>query len=351
MIRTEELRELTRVRTALFLREPEAMFWVFGFPLVLAAVLGFAFRNTGPAPNRVAVVGADPAPFAERLRGDELLEVEEAFDLEQAMLDLRNGSFDALVLPGDPPELRLDPARPESATARLRLERAFGRALERASDAAGDEPAELFAVDEVEAIGSRYVDFLFPGLIGLNLMGTGMWSIGFAVADLRKRKVLKRLLVTPMRRSSLLASLLLSRLVWLLIELVVLVLFGMWALDVPFRGGLVAFLAVSFVGATAFAGLGLLATARVRTIEGASGMLNLVMMPMWLASGVFFSYERFPELVQPALRLLPLTALNDALRDILLDGEGLAGVAPELAVQAGWGLLAFFLALRLFRWE
>ena len=178
-----------------------------------------------------------------------------------------------------------------------------------------------------------------------------MWSIGFAVADLRRRKVLKRLLVTPMRRSSLLLSLLLARLVWLVAELFVLVAFGILALGVPFRGNPLSFLALSFAGATVFAGLGLLATARARTIEAASGMLNVVMMPMWLASGVFFSYERFPDAVQPLLRLLPLTALNDALRALMLDGASLASILPELGVQAAWGVAAFLAALRIFRWE
>ena len=340
MSRWDELWALTRARTILFLREPEAMFWVFVFPLILAAVLGFAFRSSGPSPVKVGVVGADPQALVERLGSDALLEAEGVFDLDEAMLDLRNGRFDALVLAGDPPEVRLDPARPEAETARLRVERALA------------PPAEApFTVSEVEAVGSRYVDFLFPGLLGLNLMGTGMWSIGFAVADLRKRRVLKRMLVTPMSRASLLASFLLSRLVFLLLELVVLVLFGTLVLDVPFRGGLVAFGLLCVLGATVFSGLGLLAASRVRTIEGASGMLNLVMMPMWLASGVFFSYERFPDAVQPLLRLLPLTALNDGLRALMLDGSGLWDIGPELAIQVVWGGVGFLVALKIFRWE
>ncbi len=339
--RLRELFELTRVRTLLFVREPEAMFWVFGFPLVLAAVLGFAFSSSGPKPSAVALLGEGSAELAERLAGDELLEVVLLEDSEKAALGLRNGRYDALVRPGEPPRVELDPARPESAVARLRIERRLR----------GAPSAELFAVDEVTARGSRYIDFLFPGLLGMNLMGTGMWSIGFAVADLRRRKVLKRMLVTPMRRSSLLLSFLLSRLMWLLAELAILLSFGMLALGVPFRGNALAFLVLAFLGATVFAGLGLLATSRAKTIEAASGMMNLVMMPMWLASGVFFSYERFPAAVQPILRWLPLTALNDGLRKLMLDGGNLASIAAELGVLALWGGLSFFVALRIFRWE
>jgi ABC-type multidrug transport system permease subunit len=348
-----ELWELTRVRTVMLLREPEALFWVFVFPLVLAGVLGFAFQSSGPSPSVVAVTGDAPAGLVDALSGDDLLEVRAVRDEGEALLGLRNGRFDAVVspaapsaagAPAEPPRVRLDPARPEADVARLRIERRLLAADGIATDG-------LTQTEEVEARGSRYVDFLFPGLLGMNLMGTGMWSIGFAVADLRRRKVLKRLLVTPMRRSSLLASFLLSRLVWLFVELLVLVAFGVLALGVPFRGGAVVFLVLAFLGATVFSGLGLLATARVKTLEAASGMLNLVMMPMWLASGVFFSYERFPESVQPALRLLPLTALNDALRAVMLDGGGPAAIASELAILAAWGVVGFLVALKIFRWQ
>jgi len=343
-----ELRELTVVRTKLFLREPEAMFWTFVFPLILAGVLGFAFRSSGPSASIVAVTGAEPEALAERLAGDELLTVEVLVDGEAALDGLRGGRYDAVVSAGDgsdaAPLVRLDPARPEAATARLRIER-------RLLASGGTRVDAIVTAEPVKARGSRYVDWLFPGLLGMNLMGTGMWSIGFAVADLRRRNVLKRLLVTPMRRSSLLASFLLSRLVWLAVELVVLVGFAMLVLGVPFESGAGVFLAVAFLGATVFAGLGLLATARARTIEGASGMLNLVMMPMWLASGVFFSYERFPDAVQPLLRLLPLTALNDALRALMLDGAGVGAIAAPLAVLVAWGVGGFLLALKIFRWQ
>ncbi|MCZ6597702.1 MAG: ABC transporter permease [Planctomycetota bacterium] len=350
--RLEEIRELTRVRTLLFLREPEALFWVFVFPLILAAVLGFAFRDTGAAESRVAVLAASEsdkaaAELVATLEGVEHLEVELVTNREEALLGLRNGSYDVIVHPGEPPTLRLDPTRPPSEAAKLRIE----LALRAGGDPQDGERESLYVVEEVKEKGARYVDFLFPGLLGLNLMGTGMWSVGFAVADMRQRKVLKRMLVTPMRRSSFLLSFFLSRLAFFLLEVIVLVAFGVWVLGVPFRTGLGGFLALCVVGAFIFSGLGLLTTARAKTIEGASGLMNFVMMPMWLASGVFFSYERFPDAIQPLLRVLPLSALNDALRAMMLDGEGLAGIWTELAIQLAWGGIAFFLALRIFRWE
>jgi len=344
MSKIDEILELTRVRVTLFLREPEAVFWTFVFPLILAAVLGFAFRKSEVDPSRVGILeGEGSAVLAQQLEGVENLEIELIASREEAAIAMRKGTLDALLGPGDPPELRYDPNRPEAEITRLRVEQGLGD-----ETAARDREVRLEPAAEV---GSRYIDFLFPGLLGMNLMGTGMFTIGFAVADLRQKKVLKRLLVTPMNRGSFLLSFLLARLVFLGLELAVLVSFGIWILGVPFHGGALAFLAISIIGAFVFSGLGLLSVSRARTIQGASGVLNLVMMPMWLCSGVFFSYERFPEPLHPFLAALPLSALNDALRALLLDGQGLFTLGREALVLVIWGLAAFFAALKIFRWD
>lgn len=344
----DELRqvlELTRVRVLLFWREPEALFWVFAFPLVLAAVLGFAFRSSTVPPSVVAVLdGPGAAELVERLAEVPHLEASLRTDAEAARRELRRGVVDVLVEPGETPRLALDPQRAESETARLRV-------LVGLAALDGDDLERRAEVTPLSERGSRYIDFLFPGLLGMNLMGTGMWSIGFAIAELRQRKLLRRLLVTPMRRSSFLASFFLARLVFLVFELGVLTGFGAFVLGVPFRGSVLAFAGLSVFGALTFSGLGLLAVSRVTTIQGASGMLNFLMMPMWLGSGVFFSYERFPEFLHPLLRLIPLTALVDALRNLMIDGSGLSELGAPFAVLAGWAVLGFAVGLRLFRWE
>ncbi len=349
--RTLELFELTRVRVMLFLREPEAVFWVFVFPIVLAAVLGFAFRRTGIEASRIGVVESeDLQEFVSVLERSEHVELVRYPPGERARgaKDLRRAGIDLLLeapsVAGAPPMIALDPTRSEAEMARLRLE----RAVEQAS---GRTPELALQVTEMTEAGSRYVDFLFPGLLGMNLMGTGIWGIGFASADARRRKFLRRLLVTPMRRSSFLLSFMVSRLVFLVLEVTAFVLVGRWILDVPFASGVLDFALASILGALTFAGLGILVASRVRTIEGVSGLLNLVMMPMWLGSGVFFSYERFPALVQPLLKSLPLTALNDILRALMLDGDALITRGRDLLVLAVWALLSFAVALRIFRWE
>ena len=343
MVRTAELFELTRFRTLAFIRVPEAVFWVFAFPVILAAVLGYAFQSTGQQPSLIALIdGAAGDGLVQRLHDDPNVEVERFADRAAAEVALRGGRVDALLTEphADPPVVRLDPNRPEAQVAKLRVLVALGQL-----------PADAVAVDRVEERGSRYVDFLYPGLIGMNLMSTGLWSLGFAIADMRQRKVLKRLLVTPMRRSSFLGSLVLSRLVFLVAEVSLLTAFGVWALDIPLRASWFTFFGLCTFGAMAFSGLGLLAASRVKTIEGVSGLLNFVMMPMWLGSGVFFSYERFPEALHPALRLLPLTALNDALRATMIDGAGITAIAFELSVLTAWLVLPFALALKIFRWN
>jgi ABC-2 type transport system permease protein len=278
------------------------------------------------------------------LSRDELIEIQRYETWEAARVKLRKAAIDGVIEPTDPPTLHFEPTRPESETARLRALRALALAEEGAADPA-------LTLEPMTEKGSRYIDFLFPGLIGMNLMGTGMWGVGFAIADARRRKFLKRMLVTPMRRSSYMLSFVFSRLVFLAMELALLTTFGAWALGVPFRGDVVSFLVVCVVGAMLFSALGILAASRARTIEGVSGLMNLVMVPMWLGSGVFFSYERFPEAIQPALQLLPLTALNDALRAIMIDGESVMAVPFEMAVMVGWCVLSLVVALKIFRWS
>lgn len=336
--------ELTLVRLREFLREPEALFWSFAFPVLMAVALGVAFRTQDPPPIPVGVLAGEGAgALVERLAADPGLAPRE-IDAAGAERALRNGAVHLVVVPGDPPSYRFDPTRPEPRLARLAADAALQRAAGRADAFAARELTEVPA-------GSRYIDWVVPGLIGLNIMSTGLWSIGFAIVNARTRKLLKRLVATPMRRSHFLLSHVLARLVFLALEVGVLVAFGTLVLGTTLNGGLVALGVVCLAGALSFGGLGLLVASRAKTIEAVSGWLNVVMLPMWLLSGVFFSSENFPAAVQPVIRALPLTALNDALRANMIDGLGLAPLWPQLAVLAAWGLVPFVLAMRIFRWR
>jgi len=333
---------LSRMRE--FYREPEAVFWVFGFPIVLAFALGLAFRNTGPGELQVGVAaGAGDSALAATLDSSPRL-VAAVLDSGTARLRLRTGRIALLVVPGDPLVYRYDSTRTESGLARLEVDDVLQRAQGRSDRVAVRD-------DRVVAPGSRYIDFLIPGLLGMNLLGSGIWGVGFSVVQARQRKLLKRYMATPMRRSHYLLSFILSRLVFLLLEVVALVGFGWLLFGVAVRGSFATLAALTILGAFAFAGLGLLVASRARTIEGVSGLMNLVMLPMWILSGTFFSYARFPDAMIPFVKALPLTALNDSLRAVMIDGAGLLSLGAPVAIVVAWGAVSFAIALKIFRWR
>lgn len=336
---------LARLRE--YYREPEVLFWGFAFPVLLSGALAVAFRERPPDPSRVVVLrGAGADRLVAVLGGAPLVKVE-ALGEDEAGRALRMGRADLVVVPSassSAVSYRLDPSRPEAGIARARTDDALQRAAGRADPVASRDVA-------VSEPGGRYVDFLVPGLIGMNLMSAGMWGIGYVLVDMRIRKLLRRLLATPMRAADFLAAQMATRVAFALVEVGVLLGFAHVALDVPVRGRVASVLAVGVLGALCFSGMGLAVACRTRKIETVSGLMNVVMMPMFVGSGVFFSVERFPEAVEPWLRGLPLTALNDALRAIILEGAGLASQAPRLLIVAVWGGLSFLLGLRLFRWS
>jgi ABC transporter DrrB family efflux protein len=344
MSRRPALYELTVARMKEFLREPEAVFWVFFFPMALAVALGFAFREKPPDRTPVGVVSGAGADAAAAALGRSALLLPRVMPEPAGREALRTGKISLLVEPGPPAVFRFDETRPDSRIARLAADDALQRGAGRSDPLAVREA-------KISEPGARYIDFLIPGLLGMNLMSTGIWSIAFAVTTARNRKLLKRLLATPMRKSDYLLSHMLSRLVFLIFEIVFLIGFGWIFFGVAVRGSILLLLAICLVYALSFCGLGLLVASRVSTVEGASGLANLVLLPMWIVSGVFFSSERFPDAMQPFIRALPLTAVNEALRGVINEAQGIAGIAPQMAIVLAWGLVSFAVALKIFRWR
>lgn len=339
--------QLTLVRFREFIREPEAVFWIFLFPILLAAGLGLAFRSTPQQTVKIGVASgaADRLGLPAALRGASALIVTPV-DEASGMTALRNGDIALLALAPERSrvEVRYDDTRPDARTAR-------GLALDALQQSAGRKDPVTVTDVVVHEKGSRYIDFVIPGLLGMNLMGSGIWGVGFGIVDARKRKLLKRLIATPMSKAQYLASYLLHRLLLLLIEVVTIVGFGHYVFDVPLRGSLWQLAAICLLASLSFGGLGLLVASRVRTMEGASGLMNLVMLPMWILSGVFFSSANFPDAMQPFIKALPLTAVNDALRANMLQGAALAELTLPVVVLAIWLVVCFALALRFFRWQ
>jgi ABC-type multidrug transport system permease subunit len=339
---------LARIRE--FYREPEAMFWVYGFPILMALALGFAFRNKPVEQVSVTiqkVAGAEAATefIRDALARDGKYKVAEE-DEATCKLRLRTGKTDLVVIPstGDRGYERVfDKERPEGELARTKVDDTLQRAAGR------KDPLSVVDREMVEP-GGRYIDFLIPGLLGMSLMGGGLWGVGFATVDLRIRKVLKRFLATPMRKSDFLIAMLVSRMLLMIPEVLVLLLFAWLAFGVVIQGSILSVVALILLGALTFAGLGLLVACRAQTLETVSGLMNLVMLPMWVLSGIFFSSERFPEAAQPFIRVIPLTPLINALRNVCLEGATLASQWPQIGILGAWAVVSFLLALRWFRW-
>jgi ABC-2 type transport system permease protein len=338
------LYELTLARTRDFLRTGEALFWVFLFPILMALALGFAFREKPPERTPVGVVaGQESNRIMQALAASPAL-LPRVYPDTEGIEALRTGRISLLVRHSQGIAFVFDPSRPDSRIARLEAEIAL-------QSAAGRKDPLSIADEEMREPGARYIDFLLPGLIGMNLMGTGMWAIGFSIVTARQRKLLKRLVATPMRKSDYLLSQMLSRLIFLVAEVVAIVGFGWLVFDVAVRGSIILLGVICLLGAMAFSGLGLLVASRSETVEGVSGLMNFVMLPMWLLSGVFFSADRFPDAFQPFIRALPLTALNDALRAVMNEARPIQDVTIELGILLAWTVGSFFLALRIFRWR
>jgi ABC-type polysaccharide/polyol phosphate export permease len=334
--------QLTLLRFREFVREPEALFWTLVFPVVITTGLGVAFRNQAPEVVRVAAV--TPA-VADALSRDSLLAVDR-LDVDAARRALSTGRVSLVAEPGANGGIvyRYDDTNPEGRTARMIADRALQVASGRV------DPVRV-QDDVAREVGSRYIDFLVPGLVGMGIMSNAVWGLGFSIVDARRRKLMKRIIATPMRRMDYLLSFQIWRMLLLVFEVGVPVGFGVLAFGVPVRGSIVEIAVISVVGSLAFSALGLLIASRAKTIEAVSGLMNVVLVPMWILSGVFFSSERFPDAVQPFIKALPLTALVDALRANMLQGANLVDVAPSLSALGACLVVCFALAMKLFRWR
>jgi len=336
--------ELYKLRLREFVREPAILFWVFGFPILLAVGLGIAFREKPVGSISIAVIDAAGSDeLATSLSAVPGFRVRE-LSADDARLALRLGKVALVVHPGAELEYRFDETNPEGVLARSRVDDALQRA-------AGRMDPRAFRETLVTEPGSRYVDFLIPGLLGMNILSGSMYGIGFALVEMRSRKLLKRLAATPMKRSHFLLATIASRMTIVVVEVVLMLTFGWLAFDMVFQGSLITAMGLCILGAASFAGLGLLAATRTRKIEVVSGLINVVMLPMFVVSGVFFSSERFPDAIQPIVRAMPLTALNNALRAVLLEGADLTSQLGRIGILVAWGAISFVVALRLFRWN
>lgn len=331
-----------------FWRTPEAVFWSYAFPLGMALVLGFAFREQPRAPVAVAVVqageGAAESSVVGALRADARFEVA-SMDADAAQRALTLGRATVVVhVLATGPRLELDPTRPDAELAELLVRH-------RLQEAAGRKDPLTVGVDSVVRPGARYIDFLVPGLVGLNLLGMGMFGVGFNLVQMRVRKTLRRLAVTPMGRTEFFLGFMLTRLLLSLPASIIVVLFGQVVFGVPVNGSWLALILLMVVGGLAFSGIGLLLGSRAKTIEGASGIMNVVQMPMWLIGGVFFSNQRFPGVLQTLVDAVPMSLATDGMRGVMLEGKGCAEALVPILALLSVGVVCLAIAVRIFRWN
>jgi ABC-2 type transport system permease protein len=333
--------QLTVTRFRLFFREPEAVFWIFAFPILLSVGLSIAFRNR---PADVLKVAGSTMQITQALNADKGLSAI-TLDEDRGRSALATGNILLLaVQQGDSIKFDYDNTNPDARTARLIADRAIQRA-------AGQRESVGTRNELTHEAGSRYIDFVIPGLLGMNLMSSGIWALGFSIVEARQKKLLKRLVASPMPRWQYLASFLLSRLFLLVIEVGVFLGFSHLAFGVPLRGPLWQLGLLCVLASLTFSAVGLLLASRAKTMQAASGLMNLTMLPMWVLSGVFFSTNRFPDVVQPFIRALPLTAAIDALRGNMLQGTSSTHLLAPIAVLLAWLLITFSLSLGIFRWR
>jgi ABC-type multidrug transport system permease subunit len=366
--RDHPVTQLTLTRLREFLREPEAVFWTYGFPLVMIIALGYAFRSEPQESIAVMVQDGPRSPELVRVLQTSPILTVTSGPPEACRAQLRSGKSELIVVasdsavagedrselvpaaPREPHSLAgsfgyiFDPTRPGS----LRARDVANAVLQ---TAAGRQDPVPTTDESVTEPGSRYIDFLVPGLIGMGLMGGGIWGVGFAIVDLRIRQLLKRLLGTPMRRTHFVLAMLISRILFMIPEILIVLGVSRLLFGVVNHGSWIAVLVVVILGAFEFAALGLLVASRAKTLEAASGLMNLAMVPMWIGSGIFFSSDRFPAVAQPLIQALPLTPLINSLRLIMQDGQGLPEIVPGLLIMLAWTVVSFVLALRWFRWQ
>lgn len=340
------VKELLLLQWRTFSREPGVLFWALAFPIILSGLLGMAFKKKGMQPLPVIFI-SESAEESERivkltstLKPGALLTVT-VESAAQAAVSMRRGrAVLSVESPADASKRRflLDPGNSESELAMRRLK--------------GWLAGEAMAADVVvlSAKGSRYIDFVLPGLFASSVINSCLWGVGWVLIDYRQKKFLRRMVATPLKKWHFFLALLLGRLAILAIEFATLFGFARYFFDVEIQGSHAAFAVVMLSGVLAFYGLAALIASRTKNPQVGIGLINAATLPMMVISGMFFSYERFPAAVQPVLARFPPTMMVDALRSVMNEGAGLGAVAPACLALSIMGGICLFIGNRYFRW-
>ena len=330
---------ILHARNIEFLRDRSALGWNILLPVLLVVGMGVIFSGDGRSMFKVAVLqqsqGIDLT--AHRFLQTRFIDFYAVGDLDDALAKLSRHQMDMLISPADqPPQYWVNESSPK------------GYMLEKLIGGTGSSD---FIRGTVSGSAVRYVDWLLPGILGMNMMFSCLFGVGYVVVRYRKNGFLKRLKATPLTPFEFLTAQVLSRLV-LIMGLTAMVFAGTsYLIDFKMSGSYLALFVVATLGATCLISTGLLVAVRTASEELAGGLLNMISWPMMLLSGVWFSLEGTPQYVQDIAGLFPLTPLIDAARHIMLDGAGLAEVMPQVAQLAAMTIVLLAIGAWLFRWQ
>jgi len=320
-----------------FFRQPAILFWAVGFPVIMAWVLGAAFSKPDNPVVPVGILSSSHMPLSV------LPNITWVPTTESTLRrDLRLGEFSLYVSLDDGRlTAHYDPKNQAAKLAYLTLEKSL-------SDLQGGSG---LTVDPISRQGSRYIDFLLPGLAALSIMNSALWGLGWGTIEMRMKKMLRRMVATPMSKVAFLGSLIMARIVVGLFELLILFGFCKLYFNMSFIGSYTAFLMVFLAGNIAFCGFGILVASRTSSTTIANGLINMVTLPMMVLSGVFFSYRQFPEWAVSVIEYLPLTQLADAFRLLMNEPVGVAHVGFTVTLLLVTGIVTSAIGLKLFRWH
>jgi len=364
----KELWQLIIIHFKELLREPGVLFWGIGFPILMAWGLGIAFTGEKETRKNIAVVN-----FSEESRLGKFLKEHGTADSDEKALNafvitindevfgknvfrfsllssaeattgVKRGKYQMLIdNVNDSTVFMLDPANPDARLLHIQLVSMLeGKNEEIAFTGSSVVPLELK--------GTRYIDFLVPGLLAMNIMMACMWGMSWTIIERRKGNLLRRMMVTPVHRQNILLGLMTARITMNFVEGLLLMLFAWLYFDTEIQGSIAALVMVFIAGNVAFTGIAILTSSRTSNTEVGNGIINFVNMPMMILSGVFFSYHNFPEWSIPFIQYLPLTLLADGMRSIINEGAGIAAVLDKTLILSITGIITFAAGVKVFKW-
>lgn len=363
------LLQLIIVQFKTFIREPEVIFWSLLFPILMAWGLGMAFNKENESIITIVQVKNDQYPdsaFRSFMVGaNEIKNInspsEKALEQdvtipglgtnhykiidgtwEQAYVLLKRGVVNLVIEEtAEGLQYHFDPKSGEAKASYLQF-----------SGILKGKQAEFShaLIKPLSQKGTRYIDFLVPGLIAMGLMMSTMWGISYSLIEKRSKKLLRRLVATPMNKSSFMISQFAARFVLCTIEAMVLYLFARYFFDMTIEGNIPALIVLFCAGFFAFCGIALLLASRTSNTFVGNGIINLVVMPMMLLSGIYFSYHNFPDAIIPYIQALPLTMIADGIRSVFLEGAGWQELLKPIVILSTIGLVTFISGLKVFKW-